>query len=1319
LVRDSSKTCLLVAVMATVPCLSSAAPIVRVSERESTLRLGADVSELRLVVVNDQSVSAHGTVSTEVLDVADTVLAQASTEVDLVPGIQAVDVSLGTGVAALEPQMSRLLLGRLRYALRLATPPPGQVGEATGLVALSEITPDVFNLRIVGSALTAPGGVWHAIVEAFHPVSRKPVPSVDVTLSLALPGAPEDADKMVLRDSTDAGGVATFDVPVPEGLARQSDERIDVEVSGHRFGLTAHDYIDITVRSMPRLILTTDQARYRPGTALYARLLAFQSPAGVLAGATGEWRIEDAESRWLLSKPMETSRFGAADLEWDVPRGRDPGKLVVRAIIEKAKGRIEARQEVSVVQEQEAATPPSPFIVEVSPDHPYYFSDQTVRLEIGAHTDAGAPVLGSVRVRVGEEPSSGGSASDASSGRDVAMGSLDAAGHLTVTMPSEDISAVSGDVAGTVSVVEAGTGRSAKGRFVLRLGSSPIEVRLAVGRTGRCGDGDAGCDALLYVATAYPDGRPASCNVILTRAVDPWGKEGVVVQTPDIDLASVRTNSRGVAKVRVRDLRGTPALEKKGPLFVTATATDDQGRKGGALQWVLRMPSLLLETSRALYARREAIKVSVSGGGSARSAFVEVVGPGGTLATRRVALRHGRGQTAIPYQDGFQGRLDVVAFLAEHGDDVTDLASRGILFPGAPPSKLNVRMDRREYQPGDTVRASIGFEHPPAHKGGELVSVAVVDATTRVDHLLRPAAQVLPVTRDPLAPTECVAGVTLASLSEADPSRIGGDSDLVAEVLLRRGLDDYRPSVEATDKYETGPQDAYGDRLASEVAPLGAFLDKEYTNRDRYPGSLPELRAAVERSATGFAGWRDPWEQPYFLSLRPNGDLIALRVMSAGPDETPDTDDDLVALERFWPYFAARGRLIDGVATAYSLRTGNAIMDLPTLRRELAGRDVDPSAWRDPWGRPLIVAFEGEGPEARIVVESPGENGHPDLSGSDLDDDIALWTTRTEPFARVSDRIARALEDHFAATGEVPATTPSLDAVLHAAGIDWTAFHDAWGHAYSVTFSAERIPWGKVLTRPYEPGPVQAAAGVMSVAGSRPVACVAFKSRGKDDRQDTPDDWTAASFCRLSREEPVPGLEAGPDAAPLETGPGEIAGHVADPTGAAVSEATLRLRRGTSLFREVSTDRAGRFTLSQLPCGSYDIEVASTGFMTTVVTGVPGCQRARASVDVRLPVGEVQEYLEVASSKQAVTATGDPGSTNDFAFDAPCPLADRSGPPSQTLVWAPEAATDARGRASVSFTLPNRPGTWKILAVGSDLDGTLAVGEASVTTRAE
>src|SRR5579871_6786659 len=96
---------------------------------------------------------------------------------------------------------------------------------------------------------------------------------------------------------------------------------------------------------------------------------------------------------------------------------------------------------------------------------------------------------------------------------------------------------------------------------------------------------------------------------------------------------------------------------------------------------------------------------------------------------------------------------------------------------------------------------------------------------------------------------------------------------------------------------------------------------------------------------------------------------------------------------------------------------------------------------------------------------------------------------------------------------------------------------------------------------------------------------------------------------------------------------GTITGTVSDPAGAVVAAATVEARHvetGTS-YDTVSTS-TGNYTLSQLPVGTYEVDVTVPGFKKFVRSGLTVEVAGTLRVDIALEVGSATESVTVTEA---------------------------------------------------------------------------------------
>jgi hypothetical protein len=114
------------------------------------------------------------------------------------------------------------------------------------------------------------------------------------------------------------------------------------------------------------------------------------------------------------------------------------------------------------------------------------------------------------------------------------------------------------------------------------------------------------------------------------------------------------------------------------------------------------------------------------------------------------------------------------------------------------------------------------------------------------------------------------------------------------------------------------------------------------------------------------------------------------------------------------------------------------------------------------------------------------------------------------------------------------------------------------------------------------------------------------------------------------------------DAAFGQTG-GTMTGVISDPAGAVVPNAPVQARHTESgVVYQAATSATGNYTFSELPAGTYEIDVAVAGFKKYARAGITVQQLQTTRVDVALEVGAAAESVTVNEDAPLLkTETGD------------------------------------------------------------------------------
>ena len=287
-----------------------------------------------------------------------------------------------------------------------------------------------------------------------------------------------------------------------------------------------------------------------------------------------------------------------------------------------------------------------------------------------------------------------------------------------------------------------------------------------------------------------------------------------------------------------------------------------------------------------------------------------------------------------------------------------------------------------------------------------------------------------------------------------------------------------------------------------------------------------------------------------------------------------------------------------------------------------------------------------------------------------------------------------------------------------------------------------------------------------------------IRSAGFDKQFNTADDLTAFLYFRRSKLVASPSdgktgmkVQIEHDRGP-NNGRAEVSGTVVDPSGAAVWGAVIiASNTATGHSATVQADADGKFQLTALRKGTYQIVVSSPGFRQSAQTFRLGA-RDHAELDVCLTIGFSTEAVEVTGGSEVVLTTesgvgfgmagGVPGGVaggvmggviGGVAADrvilmAPAPAKhalplamqrrilvkdldakpleemapDQEGSPDvhvrsyfpEALYINPEIITDRNGNASISIPLADNITTWRMAMLASTQHGALGTATSSL-----
>nr|MBA2347806.1 hypothetical protein [Solirubrobacterales bacterium] len=929
---------------------------------------------------------------------------------------------------------------RLRY----------RIGGTAGIVSLSQLLRDLFELRIIASGNVISGTTYRTRVRAVNPFADQPSAgvAVETEIELELKGDGNETLRLGAKGVTDAEGFAVFDFPIP--IEARLDGDGDIRVVGRRAGLVRHAEDDL--ESSPediQIVSMTDKPIYQPGQILNLRgiILRGSEARTVIAGTEVEFRIEDDDGTLLYREKVVSSEYGVASFTWRIPSNAKLGEYRIK--IRDGEGDEIAEHRIKVSRYDLPN-----FVVQTKPSKPYYLpTDKEAEIEVRADYLFGKPVTRG-KVRVVEENSREWNWKeqkyDISEG-EIREGEIDADGKFTARFAltdthdelKEDRSSKYEDIKFAAYLTDLTTNRTEQRRFEIRVTRDPIHIYLI----GQPSLGNSRLPMNGYISTFYADGAPAACDIEIKASEAGEGKF--------VTVARIKTNSLGAGKISMPRPKIGGAANNLGFRFI---ARDSAGRRGTYDRDVYSGNSkqtLRATTDKIIYKPGETMSVRVDSTVKTGTVFVDVVTGWSVIDSRFVLLNDGRAEIQIPYSNKFKGELKISAFVEDPSDDEETIRSTsGVIFPAKQGINVDATFDKALYKPNEEATLRFGILDVAGKAVESALGVVVFDKA--VEERARTDTEfgqgMFRGLSGLLGYGNGFGGVNVKDLNELDLTKpISNDMQLVAEIILHDQY--YSPNVFRSKRYYDEAKSVFAAAVTRQMQPVANGLRVAYEQQNRlHPTNEVGLRSILEGRGVDFAELRDPWGSAYVtdFSIDRSRDIVTIKTV--GPDKVPGTRDDFAAFTTGFEYFTPMGRAIDTVVNNHHARTGQFIRDQHTLFAELGVREL-----LDRYGRPYKVVADGDGRQLQLRVRSSGPDG--EFQKSDWgNDDFYVWTSRVDFFVAVEKRIT-AIQS---ALRRAPMNESEFKATLRARGVDLSDHRDGNGHPLYVKVEQRSRFWDKV-----------------------------------------------------------------------------------------------------------------------------------------------------------------------------------------------------------------------------------------------------------------
>ena len=543
-------------------------PGITVDEARSQIH-SADQLVTPILAIENPGSATTAQVRAELLDPTDSVRASGEVEAHLHGGLNQISVPL-SGWNQKSDEWNDSIWYRVRYRVV-----PSQTGATTvdGILALAAKADGIFDLRVVASKRTVPGMPFRVRVYTKSLSTLQPMGGVQLSAELE---SDDDDGILKLASVTDSHGYAQLDFKVPSAEGWGSSASLKVVARKGQVVRQATDTVNFIVR--PRFFITTDKPLYQPGQVVHIRTLLQDWTKRAVAKMPVTFTIEDEEQTLAFTTTVETSRFGVARADWEVPENVRLGQYAIKVGGSADDSEDEAGYQTIRISRYELPT----FTVNVAPDRGYYLPGQNAAVTVSADYLFGKPVTkGHVKVaRETEHRWNFKTQRSETEEEKKWEGDSDSTGKFVANVNlSDEQGGLQGsyerfrDLDYAAYLTDSSTGKTEQRRFRLRITRDPIHLYV-IEATNSIGQ----LPLEFYVSASYADGSPAQCEVAIYAGSPDDDKAGALLRT-------VKTNRYGVAKVHGLNLPPPPPAQSGRPTArLVLEAHDNNGRRGRETQ---------------------------------------------------------------------------------------------------------------------------------------------------------------------------------------------------------------------------------------------------------------------------------------------------------------------------------------------------------------------------------------------------------------------------------------------------------------------------------------------------------------------------------------------------------------------------------------------------------------------------------------------------------------------------------------------------------------------------------------------------------------
>lgn len=315
------------------------------------------------------------------------------------------------------------------------------------------------------------------------------------------------------------------------------------------------------------------------------------------------------------------------------------------------------------------------------------------------------------------------------------------------------------------------------------------------------------------------------------------------------------------------------------------------------------------------------------------------------LGSQEINVAHGSSHITFPPDKRYSGVLVLAAYLInldlESSYQVSGIASASVVFPHAASLQLDVKPLKATYRPGESATVNLRVRGAQGEAAEGALGLLVYDQA--LEELSRTEASFATSWEDRIDPRlgfvsfpdsgDSLAGVSVKDLlNRAPDAAVPSDLELLAQAIFA-GHSFAPLRVESSD-YARYFSQIFNKQIRATLDPLSKILQDHFAVYGHFPANDGEFAKILSQHNLNPASITDPWGRPYHITRSTRWTSEVLEFHSEGPDKTPNTADDFLAMALDRPFLEHGAEWLRKILDAYRSRTGSYIRDLAALQAE-------------------------------------------------------------------------------------------------------------------------------------------------------------------------------------------------------------------------------------------------------------------------------------------------------------------------------------------------------------------------------------------------